>query len=417
MSRKLSLFRESAATAAGYRWFSPVLIVTPPTATPALGLALIALLCLLLAAVVIEVPERVRATGMLLPAKGLLDVRAPRSGWVDKLGVSNGTAVSSGQTLLWLTDATHAPEQQPERVQRLASLQNELRLSQLAVAQQVAAIGIRQRLSRRRVQLLERQLHAARAEFDARSAQEQLQNERANRVARLAAEGLLAAHSAEEVTATALQARAVSQTALQRVLVLQDELLSLQLQAELDAESLRSVHTKAGIGHEAILRDIAATELSSATVVTAPGDGIAIGVSVRGGSFVQAGQIIMTLYDPAEPLEARLYVSADNAAMIEVGQRVELQLRAYPQQLFGTQSAVITSVSAAALSVQDVHVQSFVRGPVFEIRAAPDSTHITARGDVWNLPPGTVFAADLLRRRWPLYRWLLRGAATDVGHA
>ncbi|MDH3531743.1 MAG: HlyD family secretion protein [Gammaproteobacteria bacterium] len=417
MSRRLSLFRESATRAAEYRWFASVLIVTPPAAKPTLALALLTLGCLLLAAVVIEIPERVRATGILLPVAGLLDVRAPRSGWVEKLRVRNGMTVTSGQALLWLTEGAQAPERQPEHVQRLTSLQHELRLSELLVDQQVAATGMRQRLGGRRLRLLESQLRAARAEFGAHSAQEQLQNKRVQRVAKLAADGLLAADTAEDATAAALQARAVSQAAWQRVLALQEEVLTLQQQVALDVESLRSLRTQAEISREAILRDIAASEVHSATVVSAPADGIAVGLYVRAGSFVQAGQRIMTLHDPAAPLEARLYVSADNAAMIEVGQRVELQLRAYPQQLFGTQSAVITSVSAAAIPAREASIQISVPGPVFEIRAALETTHISARGEAWTLPPGTVFAADLLRRRWPLYRWFLRAAATEAGHA
>lgn len=409
-----SLFRDSAAQAAQYRWFSTVLIVTPPAALPTLLLALVSTGCLLLATVVIEVPERVRASGVLLPAHGLLKVRARRSGWVDQLSVKNGENVSSGQPLLWLTDTVHAPERLPENARRLASLHNELRLSQLALEQQIAATEKQQRLHERRLQLLERQLLAARAEYETRDRQAQLQEDRAGRLAQLAADGLFAAHSAEEVAVVALQARAASQTAWLRLLALQQQQLELQQQLLQAAGSPERLRTQADIRREAILRSIAETELRSATVLTAPGDGITAGLTVRPGSFVQAGQLIMTLHDPADRLEARLYVSAENAAMIDVGQPVELQLSAYPHQLFGTQAAVISSISAVALHAQELDVQVPATGAVFEIRAALHATDIRARGSVWTLPPGTEFVADLMRQRWPLYRWLLRAAGRDA---
>jgi len=156
------------------------------------------------------------------------------------------------------------------------------------------------------------------------------------------------------------------------------------------------------------LREITESELQSALELTSPGDGAVAGLSVRAGSLVQAGQILMTLHDPRDVLEAYLYVSADNAGMIELGQAVELQLRAYPHQLFGTHTATITSVSAVAIPMHEIDAGLAIAGPVFEIRAALASTTIQARGNTWSLLPGTVFSADLIRRRWPVYQWLLR---------
>jgi hypothetical protein len=68
----------------------------------------------------------------------------------------------------------------------------------------------------------------------------------------------------------------------------------------------------------------------------------------------------------------------------------------------------VASVSAVALLPDEIGDVIPMLGPVFEIRATLHKTSINARGEVWQLPPGTVFSADLVRRRWPLYRWLLR---------
>jgi len=411
------LFRSRATKAAEYRWFSPVLIVTPPAVIPTCVLAAVAMACLFAAVVVIEVPERIRATGVLLPSNGLLKVRARRSGRVENLRVANGEIVTKGQPLMWLIDGQRAPHSEPESVERLASLRRELELLEKSLEQDLAAIESRARLNRRRKELIESRLLVAEAEYVTREYQAELQEGRSKRVSTLATEGLVAVQSADQMAAGALQARAAGHVARQQVLALQDEAARLTEELQRDIAAPESLRTRIGIRREELQREISAVAVRSAMELTAPGNGIVAGLNVRAGSVVQPGQVILTIHDNTDPLEARLYVSADNAAMISTGQRVELQLRAYPHELFGTQSAVVTMVSAIALSAGEIGIATPLVGPVFEVRAALDATTISARGEVWALPPGTVFNADLVRRRWPLYRWLWRsGRAADKPH-
>jgi membrane fusion protein len=121
----------------------------------------------------------------------------------------------------------------------------------------------------------------------------------------------------------------------------------------------------------------------------------------------------MTVYAPESRLEARLFLSPDNAGMISVGQQVELQLKAYPHQVFGTQSAVVTSISNVVLAPDEVDVDLLLAGPVFVVRARLRQGAIRVGKRSWTLPPGTSFQADLVRARWPLYRWLFRSVSGD----
>jgi hypothetical protein len=45
---------------------------------------------------------------------------------------------------------------------------------------------------------------------------------------------------------------------------------------------------------------------------------------------------------------------------------------------------------------------------VFEVRAAIADNSIEALGSSWPLSPGTSFKADVIRRQYRLYEWLLR---------
>jgi len=408
-----SLFRRRAVKAARQRWFGPVLIVTPPSLVATIAVALLSIVCLIAATVTIEIPDRVRASGVLLPGGGLLKVRASRSGWIEKLEVANGATVESGQALMWLTDTNRAPHREPEITERIDSLQHELLLLEESLLQEIAVVEEREQLGRRRRQLTQDRLAAAEQEHQTRLLQAELQQKRSERVTALVAQAVIAVHTADEQAAVTLQVLAASQASWQQVISLRDELAILEMQIEQDAAAPERLRTRAEIRRESLLRDIAESELQSVLEMTSPGDGVVAGLAVRAGSFVQAGQVLLTLYDPDDQLQAYLYVSADNAGMIRLGQSVELRLRAYPHQLFGTQTAVITSVSGVAIPRHEIDAVIPIAGPVFEIRAALTSVIIQARGDVWALPPGTVFEADLIRRRWPLYRWLLRSATNN----
>lgn len=406
-----SLFRAEAMLATQQRWFGPVLVSTPPSLLLTVAIALLSLACLVTAAVVIEVPERVQATGVLLPSDGLLKVRASRSGWVDKLAVSNDSKVRRGQAMMWLTDAEHAPTSEPESQQRAASLRKELRLLGESLQQEVTAAAERQLLGQHRVRLMRDRIVVARQERDTRARQLDLQLRRSNRIHALVADAVIAAQVGDEQAAVVLDARAAGDAAELRVLQNQDQLALLEQQLQQDVAGLGRVRAQVGIRREALLREIATTDLQTNMELTAPDDGVVAGLAVRSGSFVRAGQVLLTLYDPGDALEAFLYVSAGNAGMVEAGQAVELQLLAYPHQLFGTQSAIITKVSAVAIAENDFENRPPVAGPVFEIRASLAAKNIRARGGAWRLPPGTVFEATLVRRRWPLYRWLFRSTS------
>ena len=122
---------------------------------------------------------------------------------------------------------------------------------------------------------------------------------------------------------------------------------------------------------------------------------------------MQPGQLLMTLYEPGSALEARLFVAAAAAGKIQRGQEVHLQLDAYPRQIFGSHRATVTEVSAVAVAAAELNLPLPLTGPVFEIRAV-------AQGDAglaWQLPPGTVVSAQVIRHRWPLLKWLLRSTA------
>jgi membrane fusion protein len=385
----------------------------PPTTAFAIAAASLVILLLGAAVVSIEIPDRVRTYGVLLPPEGLLKVKAPRAGRVEYLPVANGDGVASGEVLLRLSGALRAPGREPEPAARIASLRRELQSLEDAAERQAELAAARERLNNRRLQLTRKRIDAARAEARVREEQAVVAAARADRMGRLADANAIAADAVTDSTAAVLVSRAAQLAARQRLLALQDERLRIEDQLARDGESLAAMRREAGARREAILRQIASSELQSVLEVTAPVGGIVSGLTVRAGEDVAAGDVIMTLYAPESRLEARLFLHPDNAGMIAVGQTVEMQLKAYPHQFFGTRTAVVTAISTVALPPTEIDTDLPLTGPAFVVRARLQQAAIEAGGRTWLLPPGTSFQADLVRARWPLYRWLMRSVSGE----
>jgi membrane fusion protein len=363
--------------------------------------------------VVIEIPDRVRTVGVLVPVDGLLKIRASRAGRVERLVVRDGDKVARGQALLRISGRQQAPGREPELVARVASLRRELGLIDEALEREVDAIAARARVNRQRALLIRERIATAKLELGTRERQAGLSEGRAQRIQSLAESRVVAEHLADEAASTALQAAAIRQSTQRLVLDLQDELLIIEQQLEHDRVLPAILRRQADIRREVIDRQIASGELLSAVEISAPDAGVISGLAVLVGEEVAPGDVLLTLHDPDARLEARLYVGTDNAGMIAAGQRVELQLKAYPHQLYGTRSAIVRTVSAAAIPAAEIDSGLSISGPVFEVRASLQENGINVRGRVWSLPPGTSFRADLVRRRWPLYRWLWWSVSGD----
>ena len=372
---------------------------------------------LTVAMAVIEIPDRIRTVGLLVPVDGLLKIRASRAGRVEQLIVRNGDTVTERQVLMRISGSQQAPGREPELTARVESLRRELGLIDAALEQEIDDIGARANVNRQRILLLKERIAAAKLELGFRDRQVELSEGRARRIQSLSESNAVAEHRADEVAAAALQATAIRQSTQRLLLDLQDELLVVEQQLASDRALPAILRRQAGIKREAIERQIAASELLSAVEISAPDNGVVSGLAVRVGQEVAAGDVLLTLHDPDASLEARLYVRTDKAGMIAAGQRVELQLQAYPHQLYGTRSAIIHYVSAAAVPAREIDSGLSIDGPVFELRASLQESGIRVRGRYWSLPPGTSFTADLVRRRWPLYRWLWRSVSGDSSYS
>jgi membrane fusion protein len=409
-ARVATLFRESAMRSAAYRLFGSVTVIVPPSGALALTVALLAMLVLGFVAWYVEIPQRARAIGVLMPPDGLLDVVASVSGRVGNISVNEGQAIDAGELLL---DISSGQEQLANL--QLQSLQAEITLLDQAHARQVAIDNSRLLALDERLGSINKRLAVAKREYELQQGQVALFERRLTRREGLVSNGNLSVDALDHERASLLQARSRHAAAGHSMLEYEQDVAAMmraRSEAVNEAERENILHD---LERRRLQRQVDEYQHLISQEIRATEDGVVARINVRPGAAVAAGEILVKVYKPQRGLEAWLYLPSAKAGFLQAGQVVQLRLQAYPHQLFGTSSAVVTSVSSVAIVPAEVRVPLALTGPVFEVRARLEAAHIKAFNAIWPLAPGTSFQADLVQRRYRLYEWLVRVIAGGSG--
>ncbi|MEE8538740.1 MAG: HlyD family efflux transporter periplasmic adaptor subunit [Woeseiaceae bacterium] len=408
-----TLLRKQSVSAARHRLLGRVCILTPPTAGATLLVALSSLILLGVVVYTVEVPQRTRAIGVLMPAGGLLKVIANGTGRITELAVKEGMTVREGQVLLRITSDRNAPGRSPVSESQVRSLRMELELMERAQARQRDMKSSRVTALEEQFTLTRSRQAKARVEIKLQASHIGLLKQRYKRMKVLAANGGLAKDLLSQERSGILHAKAISAGLEGDLLQIGQELADLQAKRDETLAAAGLDRLQHDMGRERLLRQIGRAEIEAGRVVLAPAAGIVARLSVTTGSTSRPGQTLMTLYKAEGRLEAWLYLPSDKAGQLKAGQSVQLRLDAYPHEMFGTLTAVVSKVSTIALLASDLTVPLPIKGPVFEVRASIRDDRIEALGSSWPLAPGTSFRADVIRRRYRLYQWLLRSFWSD----
>lgn len=412
-AQDVTLFRRRSVSAARRRLLGQVCIATPPGTGATLLVALFSLIMLGVTAYGVEVPQRTRAVGVLMPAGGLLNVIATDTGRIAELAVKEGMTVSEGQLLLRITSDRNAPGGSPVAEARIRSLEAEHELMERAHAREQHMKTRRASGLEQQIVLTEGRMAKARVEAELQSSHIQLLERRFARLNVLAANGSLAEDVLVQERSGILNARAIGAGLERHMLQIRQESGTLQAQRDEIVAAGGLDQLRHDMERERLLRQIAQAEIEAGRVVLAPAAGIVARLKAKAGSTSRPGEILMTLYKGDGRLEAWLYLPSDKAGQLRAGQPVQLRLDAYPHEMFGTLTAVVSKVSNIALLASDLSVPLPIRGPVFEVRASISADSIDALGSSWPLAPGTSFKADVMRQRHRLYQWILRSIWSD----
>jgi membrane fusion protein len=405
-----ALFRSKATQSASYRLFGSITVLIPPSGWVALAVASLALLMLGFVAWYVEIPQRARAVGVLMPPNGLLDIVANAPGRVTDIMVSEGQGVSAGELLLNITtDREQLADYQ------LQVLRAEIALQGKAHARQLAIDRNRLLTFDDKLASLGKQLAVAKSELKLQQEQVAINERRLLRRQGLAGKGSIAIDALDQERSSLLQAKTRVAAISHAILGYEQEIAGMQrARAEATDEAARQ-QILYDLELQLLQRQLVEQQHLISQEIRASEAGVVARINVRPGASVVTGEPLLKVYRPHQELEAWLYLPSAKAGFLRTGQVVELRLDAYPHQLFGTSSAVVKSVSSVAIVPREVRAPLALSGPVFEVRAKLNESDIEAFDAIWPLAPGISFQADLIQRRYRLYQWFLRAVKSGSG--
>ncbi|MFQ6006358.1 MAG: hypothetical protein ACE5OQ_12735, partial [Woeseia sp.] len=286
------LFRKQSVRAARHRLLGSVCIATPPTARATVLVALSALGLLGGVVYAIEVPQRTRATGVLMPAGGLLRVVATRTGQVTGLAVREGMTVVEGQVLLRIRSDRNAPGRSPVSESQVRSMRAELELMEEVRARQRSLNSSRVSALTNQIALTRSRLAKARTEVELQASHIGLQEQRFERMRIVAANGGIAKDRLTTERSAILHARSVSAGLERDLLQIRQELGELQRQHAEAVQAPELDSLRHDMETERLLRQIGRAEIDAGSDVPAPAAGIVARVSIKPGSATRPGQTL-----------------------------------------------------------------------------------------------------------------------------
>ncbi len=410
-----SLFRKASVTRQRQRFLGDVLLAGPastPYVVVAAGFILATLLALTL---LVQVPAKLHAPGVLLPVGGLTRVMAQEAGVIGEVLAASGDTVVEGQPLMTLlvdrrlTDGAGSYATRADSVARQRGLLDRIRGEERKTHDsRLEALRVRRNALRDRLQALnERLLNVKR--------QAELAESEYQRLDSLAPARFATTREVEAAELRLLQARSVEQ----------------QLKAELNHARLEAVQVEHELEterHAFLARDLSLAsdserlndrqvELRSLArrTIVAPRSGRLADVLVSSGKTISAGATVANMHRSGSAMEARLYLSSLVAGRAQPGQETLLKVPTFPSRQFGVLRGRILELTSAPMDPRSVSLVPSLAAPVYEARIQLHSQHMSAMGKQWQLRPGLSVEGTIIESRRTLISWLLEPLIRGVG--
>ncbi len=413
----MSLFRPEVAEAQASQYLGSIRIGRNP------GFSVVAAVSLLLAtgliafAIVGEVTRKARVPGLLVPAQGALQISTQAVGIVSEISSPEGAFIRRGDPIFMIkTDRVASSGETTELVakaleQRAASLESERRVREAQALQRRQSLAGRARD-------LRVEIDASGREAELASRRVALAQRSLERFLQLSASGFVAETQVQQRQEELIDLQARVDSALRTRNALSRELANAQadmlgIDSELAGQLAQIDRALSGVRQEMTENDGRKLQ-----VLVAPEDGILATLMVTKGASVQAGQVLATFVPgpTAKPsdLEAHLFAPSRAAGFVQAGQITWLRLAAYPYQKFGMSRGVVTSVSVAPISLQELPpgqgtalLQAAQSSePLYRIKVRLDAQALSAYGKQQMLKPGMALEADVVQDRRAVWEWV-----------
>lgn len=302
--------------------------------------------------------RRVPASGVLLPAAGILRIQAPHNGVVLERRVHEGEAVKAGQLLYVISEELmYAPALDSSQRAGLT----EGMLANLHLRQQVisadradnAALAEREQVQERaRVASLTNEIAQLDGEIAIQAERLASKQTQYDRNAEAQTQGFLSPLGLQQKYDELLDQKARLKTMQRSRVALERDQAAAQ--ASVDSLRHKQALTQSQLRRQSleVEQDRATRESNGRTLVTAPQDGTVAAVLVEPGQRSD-GQTLLTLLPRDAELEVQLFIASAAIGFIHQGDAVTVRFAAFPYQTFGGMNGLVAAISSTTLNAAE----------------------------------------------------------------
>lgn len=407
-----ALFRREVRAGRQQLAMGEVVLAAPPGRGAWTTLAASLAACALLLVAFGDYTAHARVSGQLGPVSGTTVLAAAGDGVVGAMRVREGDAVGAGQLLVELQQdrGSLAFEATSARIgtqiaARTAELETSLQQQERLGALERAGMEARMRILDAQMATIGEQLQLQ--EQAVAGARQMLA-----RVAPLAEKGIIS-----RVQLHQQYEREAAETSAQ-LLTLRRQRLDLDRErTDLHHQIMqlpdRNAASRSGVRLQLAenAQQSAQNELSRASGLRAPRDGIVAIVLAEPGQTVRAGQPLLSILPLDARMEALLLVPSASVGLIKVGATAFLRYPAYPYQKYGLQHGVVRDVSRSALTRGEIESltghSAATDEPLYRVRVELPRQALDTAGEPLRLLPGMTVDADIVLERRSLLEWAL----------
>ncbi len=156
--------------------------------------------------------------------------------------------------------------------------------------------------------------------------------------------------------------------------------------------------------------------MDQSVVLRAPEAGVVSALIAKPGEAVTAGQPVISITPEGSQLVARLLVPSSAIGFLHPASLLKLRYDAFPYQEFGQATGTVTSVSASALTPNEIAGLAEQRSdtPLYQVDVALDRQSINVYGTPEPLRAGLTVQASIMLDRRRLIQWVFE-PIYDIG--
>ena len=403
-----NLFRTTSLANRQQRFLGEVVLAGPASTPLTVAIAGVCLATLITLTLVIQIPARLHAPGVLLPVGGLAMVGAEQGGVVGQVLVEAGATVAAGQPLITLMVDRRLEDGAGSFETRLESTARQTKMLRLRREQERVALEAKLGSMRLRQSALQSTLVSLKERSRNTARQVELAGIDHRRLAELALEGHVASRDVEPAELRLLQTEATLNELKSQQIEAQTAIERVTRDMAFETASFEAIDLSLAMEFERLASQAVELDGLARRAIVAPMDGQVIDVLVSPGDMVTAGAVVASLHRPNSPIEARLYLSSLVAGRAEPGQEAVLKLPTFPSRQFGVLRGKLIEMTSTPMDPGAVRLVPNLLAPVYEARVELERQHLHAMGRRWSLRPGLSAEATIIETRRTLISWLLQ---------